>query len=206
MTSGQVMGILQKIVISVLIVFGILFVAKQITTKNTEVELQQIDVRIKQSEIDQLKRKIDELDKNKETNTELLKELKEQNKRLQTIKDEKARTAAENASNAVFAQEQVDASPTLVQTNSSCMDWINAAGITDTANAYELIMRESSCNPNAINPSSGACGLGQQLPCGKWANTWNEPIGALQDMQGYVIARYGSWAAAIDFHDKMNWY
>jgi hypothetical protein len=83
-----------------------------------------------------------------------------------------------------------------VQPTGSCHDWIKQAGITDVANAYALIMAESTCNPNAVNPSSGACGIGQQLPCGKWAHQWNDPVGGMIDMQGYVFATYGSWANA----------
>ena len=88
----------------------------------------------------------------------------------------------------------------------TCHDWMRQAGITDMENAYILIMRESSCNPNAVNSSSGACGIGQQLPCGKWEHTWNEPVGAMIDMQKYVMQRYGSWANAVRFHDSHNWY
>jgi len=88
----------------------------------------------------------------------------------------------------------------------TCHDWIRRAGISDVSTAYILIMKESTCNPSAVNPSSGACGLGQQLPCGKWAHTWNEPVGALKDMNGYVMARYGSWANALNFHLANNWY
>lgn len=88
----------------------------------------------------------------------------------------------------------------------TCQDWMNAAGIADQASAYALIMRESSCNPNAVNPSSGACGIGQQLPCGKWEHQWNDPVGAMIDMQNYVFARYGSWANALQFHYANGWY
>ena len=88
----------------------------------------------------------------------------------------------------------------------TCASWMKAAGIVDTVSAYALIMRESGCNPNAVNASSGACGLGQQLPCGKWPHTWNEPIGALIDMQNYVFARYGTWAAALSHSYAVNWY
>jgi len=88
----------------------------------------------------------------------------------------------------------------------SCSSLMAQAGITDTANAYKLIMRESGCNPNAVNPSSGACGMGQQLPCGKWVHTWNDPIGGLIDMQNYVMSRYGSWRNALAWHYSHNWY
>lgn len=87
-----------------------------------------------------------------------------------------------------------------------CTDWIKAAGVKDVVNAHALIMRESGCNPNATNPSSGACGLGQQLPCGKWPHAWNDPIGGIKDMQAYVFARYGSWAAANSFQQSRGWY
>lgn len=86
--------------------------------------------------------------------------------------------------------------------------WLRASGIPESEwwAVDVLIHKESSWNPNAVNPSSGACGLGQQLPCGKWAHTWNEPIGALKDAHQYVLARYGSWANALDFHKRNNWY
>lgn len=72
--------------------------------------------------------------------------------------------------------------------------------------AYTLIMKESGCNPNAVNPYSGACGIGQQLPCGKWPHAWNDPIGGIIDMQNYVFERYGSWASALTFHYSHNYY
>lgn len=81
-----------------------------------------------------------------------------------------------------------------------------AAGITDIPNATYLIMKESGCNPNAVNASSGACGIGQQLPCGKWPHQWNDPVGGMIDMQNYVFSRYGSWAAAAGHSQATGWY
>lgn len=95
---------------------------------------------------------------------------------------------------------------TTTLTGGTCQDWMKQAGIVDTANAYELIMRESSCNPNSVNKSSGACGIGQQLPCGKWEHKWNDPVGGMIDMQKYVLSRYGSWANAVSFHNAHHWY
>lgn len=100
----------------------------------------------------------------------------------------------------------VYAEPVYAEPTGTCVDWIRQAGVTDVHNAYELIMAESGCNPNAVNPSSGACGLGQQLPCGKWPHKWNDPIGGIIDMQGYVFARYGSWANANSFQKANNYY
>ena len=87
----------------------------------------------------------------------------------------------------------------------SCDDWIASAGIKDIANAKELIRRESGCDPRAVNPSSGACGVAQELPCGKSRCGWD---GACQVrwMNSYVLGRYGSWANAVAFHNANNWY
>lgn len=88
----------------------------------------------------------------------------------------------------------------------SCSDWIRAAGISDVANAAELIQRESGCNPNAINPSSGACGVAQELPCGKSGCSLGDGACQVKWMASYVTSRYGSWAGAVNFHDANNWY
>lgn len=88
----------------------------------------------------------------------------------------------------------------------SCGGWMQAAGISDKTNARILIARESGCNPNAVNSSSGACGIGQQLPCGKWPHKWNDPIGGMIDMQNYVMGKYGSWSAAVAHSSARGWY
>lgn len=116
---------------------------------------------------------------------------------------------ATEAPEAEVAVEVVEQPSTVAEDSvpvGSCRDWMVQAGITDMDNAYILIMNESSCNPNAVNPTSGACGIGQQLPCGKWEHQWNDPVGAMIDMQNYVMNRYGSWANALQFHYSHNWY
>jgi len=93
-----------------------------------------------------------------------------------------------------------------------CATWIRDAGITDVASAMELIRKESNCNPNAVNRSSGACGIGQSLPCSKMgavnANGTSavSPVNQLIWMDKYVVARYGSFAGALAFHLRNNWY
>lgn len=67
----------------------------------------------------------------------------------------------------------------------------------------EIAKRESTLNPNATNPSSGAQGLFQGL--GKsWANgsVSEQTKGAKQ----YMIDRYGSTSAALSYHDANNNY
>ncbi len=78
--------------------------------------------------------------------------------------------------------------------------WLAAAGIpqADWGYAEEIIGHESSWNPNAINPGSGACGLPQALPCSKLGPDWNDPVVALRWAHNYALS-YGSWAAAHQF-------
>ena len=86
--------------------------------------------------------------------------------------------------------------------------WMAAAGIPQSEwwAVDSIVSRESGWNPNAVNVSSGACGLGQQLPCGKWAGAWNDPVAALIAQYGYVIERYGGYAQAVEFWNINHWY
>ena len=74
---------------------------------------------------------------------------------------------------------------------------------------HELIMRESSWNPEAQNPKSTAYGLGQFLD-----KTW-ELVGIeksddfriqLIAAHKYVMQRYGSWQKALEFHKRNGYY
>lgn len=72
----------------------------------------------------------------------------------------------------------------------------------------ELIARESSFNPEAVNPSSGACGLGQALPCEKMQCEVSEDDAdcQLEWIKEYVESRYGDAQTALAFHDRNGWY
>lgn len=62
-----------------------------------------------------------------------------------------------------------------------------------------IYMKESGNRTDAINPSSGACGLGQALPCSKMPCSLQDY--ACQDnyFTNYMLSRYGSWEAAASF-------
>lgn len=87
-------------------------------------------------------------------------------------------------------------------------EWLKASGIPESDWAYvdSIVTRESGWNPNAVNPTSGACGLGQQLPCGKWPGAWNDPVAALKAQHNYVKSRYGSYAGAVEFWNNNRYY
>lgn len=87
-----------------------------------------------------------------------------------------------------------------------CASWMTQAGITDVASASVLIRKESGCNPYAVNRSSGACGVAQELPCGKSGCQLGDGACQVRWMNHYVTVRYGSWYNALQFHLRNSWY
>lgn len=55
-----------------------------------------------------------------------------------------------------------------------------------------IISRESGGNAFAVNPSSGACGIAQELPCGKSGCSLGDAACEINWMRNYCIQRYGS--------------
>lgn len=86
--------------------------------------------------------------------------------------------------------------------------WLAASNIPQDQWGYAewLVQRESTWNPNAVNRSSGACGLAQALPCSKVPGNPYDPVNSLNWMNGYVVNRYGSWAGAVAHSQAKGWY
>lgn len=162
-----------------------------------QVQHTQSQIKRLETERQQLHQKTEELQK---TQTQTEKQLQDQKKledqlrneikNLQAVKAEKQRLAALASSPKAFAEEPVRAS-------GSCGDWMAAAGIPSTYSTNKLIINESGCSPNAVNPESGACGIPQALPCSKIAHCGVEPVCQLRWMDSYVQGRYGSWDGAL---------
>ena len=70
----------------------------------------------------------------------------------------------------------------------------------------ELLARESSMNPLAINPTSGACGLFQSLPCEKMGCSLNDIDCQMRWGKQYIENRYGSPEGALAFWRRNGWY
>ena len=97
----------------------------------------------------------------------------------------------------------------------SVSSWINsaisAAGVgSEWAQPLAwLIQHESSGNPDATNPKSGAYGLMQFLPQ-TWGNygyrKTSDPIKQIEAGINYIKARYGTAANAKAFWQKNGWY
>lgn len=81
------------------------------------------------------------------------------------------------------------------------------AVVTSDAMAF-IFAHESSNNPTAINASSGACGLGQALPCSKLTNicSLDDVTCQTQFFTEYALARYGSWENAMAFWQTHLWW
>ncbi len=170
---------------------------KEIEVKDTQLKLKQLeqryDVELKQNTVDQ--KKVEELQKEKE---ELQKQLsaKQEAKR---IADAEAQRAAESLANAVTQTQTVYAATTP-----------HAGSYTGSgdANLDWIIQHESGGNPYAMN-ASGACGLGQSLPCSKVLNACGslDNVGCqIEWVRNYCVSRYGSTANAKSFWVANRWY
>jgi uncharacterized protein YabE (DUF348 family) len=86
-------------------------------------------------------------------------------------------------------------------------EWLAASNIPQESWGYAdfMVQKESGWNPNAMNKSSGACGLAQALPCSKLGSNWSNPVVSLNWMHSYV-SRYGGWEGAYNFWLKNHWY
>lgn len=113
-------------------------------------------------------------------------------------------TKIETLESQLQAKATVKKPKTSIAVSGTCEQWIQEAGVTDTVNAKILINRESGCNPNSVNPSSGACGIPQALPCSKIQDL--DATGQIAWMQTYVTNRYGSWSNAVTHSDTVGWY
>jgi hypothetical protein len=71
---------------------------------------------------------------------------------------------------------------------------------------HEVIMRESGFNLFAVNKSSGACGIGQALPCSKLNCEMSDAACQAEWVVNYIKQRYGTPSAALWFHNSHNWY
>ena len=93
-------------------------------------------------------------------------------------------------------QVKVDPIATMDKIPITCRDMVIAAGIQEVEQALLLIHRESKCDANVKNPSSGACGIAQELPCGKSGCALGDGQCQISWMAKYVESRYGTWANA----------
>lgn len=106
------------------------------------------------------------------------------------------------------SSNQTATSGSLPTVSGTKYDWMRAAGIPESDWGYVdwIVQRESEWNPKAVNPSSGACGLVQALPCSKLGPNWSDPVTALKWQKNYVTERFGGYAGAKSWWESHGWY
>lgn len=82
------------------------------------------------------------------------------------------------------------------------------AGIAqpDWPSAERIVTIESHWDSKAVEPRTGACGIVQELPCGKSGCEPSNDLCELRWANTYVALRYGGWSPALAFHLKYGWY
>lgn len=187
--------------------------------RNNQIELKLKDIKLQDSVLElnkielekqELNKKFDEAVKNGNVNQEKVQQLEKEKLELeQKTRELEQQLQAKRAEQAKIASvgvtQKASAQPVV---SGNKQEWLVASGIPESEwwAVDSIVSRESSWNPNAVNPSSGACGLGQQLPCGKWAGAWNDPVAALKAQYAYVVARYGGYPQAVAFWNANHWY
>lgn len=88
---------------------------------------------------------------------------------------------------------------------------LSVVGSSQFASLKSLWSHESGWRTTAMNPSSGACGIPQALPCSKIINkcgsNWRSDYKCQIDWGiGYIRGRYGSPNAAWQHFLSHNWY
>lgn len=69
-----------------------------------------------------------------------------------------------------------------------------------------IYSHESGNNPGAINKGSGACGLGQALPCSKMPCSLTDYNCQDTFFTNYMVNRYGTWEKAMAFWQANRWW
>ena len=74
----------------------------------------------------------------------------------------------------------------------------------------KIVNHESGWNANAVNPSSGACGIPQALPCRKMKSAGKDYKTNYKTqvkwLMNYIAGRYGNPAKAWAFWQRHHWY
>lgn len=115
-----------------------------------------------------------------------------------------AKEAATKTAPALVAPVVQAAAPAGCQAISSIL-LANGISQADLPFALQIAQKESSCNPNAVNPNGGACAYFQELPCGKWGGTSNI-AGHIRGADAYAKGRYGGWAQAWASWQAKKWW
>jgi len=184
----------------------------QVELQLKEVQLQDRALELNQLKLDkaQLNQKFEEAINEKDINTERVEQLEkekldleERTRQLESdLQAKREREASDRQLATVGITKKASAQSPAVTVTGNKETWLRASGIPENLwwAVDSIVSGESGWRPDAYNTSSGACGLGQQLPCGKWGGDWKDPVHALKSMNTYVQG-YGGWIKAVQFRN-----
>lgn len=190
-----------------LVIAFIAFMALGVNTiaeRNNKLKFQEIQIKSKSAEIQQLEIDYEHLDKKQKAVQESHDASQAQIQKLQKEKSDllKRQQELEQELSVKKEAQRIAASKLNIQFTATA----SAASGCNTGNQFKdyIYMHESGCNPAAVN-ASGCRGLGQACPGDKL------PCGAdfaCQDayFTNYALGRYGSWEAAYNFWVANRWW
>lgn len=86
------------------------------------------------------------------------------------------------------------------------IEGLRVFGLSELPALEKLVFKESSFNPWAVNPTSGACGLFQALPCKKMKCDLGDSVCQAKWGMSYLKKRYGTPTVAWEYHKQHGWY
>jgi TolA-binding protein len=180
-----------------------------VSDNKQQIQLQDIQVKSKESQLIQLNSKYDTIlkekvqtDQQKIEQQKKIDELENERKRLEGELQAKLQRQQAEKQKLATAAQNVSGTAKVSAASGNCQSWMAQAGVPNSYASNELIRRESGCNPYAINKSSGACGIPQNIN----GCTTYDPVEQLKWMQSYIVRRYSTWENAVAFHNANNWY
>lgn len=187
--------------------------------KLQDVQLNERGAALRQLELkyDNLNLKLEKADQSNEDEIKKLEQEKQElDKERQRLENElQAKLNRQEAARVAAAERQkallngITGTSTASAAGSGC-EWLRSElgkylAPGDINAAINIASRESGCNPQASNPSSGACNVFQEYPCGKWGGTGNL-AGHIRGADGYAKASYGGWNGAWAAWQAKHWW
>ncbi len=179
-----------------------------IVSREHKVQFQEVKLKSTTSDLKQLQLKYDllnsnldkELQKN-DTDGSRVKQLEDEKQDLEKQKQELQSQLQAKLDAKQAEQDRIAAAERSLSVTATA----SAATPSNGAKAF-IYQHESGNNPGAINKASGACGLGQALPCSKMPCSLSDY--ACQDafFTDYAVRRYGGWDGAYQFWLAHSWW
>lgn len=197
--------------IAVVILLILIGVIRDNNTKTNQLRKVQSELQTLQVEAEKLDEALKKEQHIEHKNDKKVDELLEQKKiREKKIDDLIRQLQAKRKGNIAYASPEPVRRAETVSGGSGC-EWLkgrlaaNGVSASDMPAAINIARVESGCNSAAVNPSSGACNVFQELACGKWGGR-SDVDAHIRGAIGYANARYGGWWGAWKSWQTKHWW